>query len=46
MRPRARGVRTRALNGSLAFSPPLVISEDEVDQIVDAIGAALDSMSE
>jgi len=42
----ARGVRTRALNGSLAFSPPLVISEDEVDQIVDAIGAALDSMSE
>ena len=42
----ARGVRTRALNGSLAFSPPLVINEDEVDQIVDAIGAALDSMSE
>ena len=42
----ARGVRTRALNGSLAFSPPLVISEDEVDQIVDAIGASLDSMSE
>ena len=33
----ARGVRVRALNGSLAFSPPLVISEDEVDQIVDTI---------
>ena len=42
----ARGVRTRALNGCLAFSPPLVINEEEVDQIVDAIGAALDSMSE
>ena len=42
----ARGVRTRALNGSLAFSPPLVINEEEIDQVVDTIGAVLDSMSE
>ena len=42
----ARGVRTRALNGSLAFSPPLVIKEEEIDQVVDTIGAVLDSMSE
>jgi len=30
----------------LSFPQPLVINEEEVDQIVDAIGAALDSMSE
>ncbi len=40
----ARGVRIRALEGSLAFSPPLIISEDEVDQIVETIGAVLDSI--
>lgn len=40
----SRGVRTRAVAGSLAFSPPLIISEEEVDQIVETIGAALDSM--
>jgi len=30
----------------LSFSQPLVINEEEVEQSVDAIGAALDSMSE
>lgn len=39
----ARGVRVRALSGSVAFSPPLVISEEEVDLIVETIGAVLDS---
>lgn len=41
----ARGVRARAVtNATLAFSPPLIISEDEVDQVVKTIGAALDSL--
>jgi adenosylmethionine-8-amino-7-oxononanoate aminotransferase len=42
----ARGVRARAVtNATLAFSPPLVISEDEVDQVVKTVGAVLDSLA-
>jgi putrescine---pyruvate transaminase len=41
----ARGVRARAVtNATLAFSPPLIINEDEIDQIVKTIGGVLDSM--
>ena len=40
----ARGVRARAVtNATLAFSPPLSINAEEVDQIVKTIGAVLDS---
>lgn len=38
-----RGLRTRSLGSTLAFSPPLTITEDEVDEIVRILGSALDS---
>ena len=38
----ARGLRTRPLGNSLAFSPPLSITEDEVDEIIKRLGAAMD----
>jgi adenosylmethionine-8-amino-7-oxononanoate aminotransferase len=38
-----RGLRTRAVGTSLAFSPPLSITEDEVDEIVRILGSVLDS---
>ena len=40
----ARGLRTRPLGNSLAFSPPLSITEDEVDEIVKRLGAAMDAV--
>jgi putrescine aminotransferase len=40
-----RGLRTRVVGGNtLAFSPPLSISEDEVDEIVKRLGSVLDSI--
>lgn len=40
-----RGLRSRAVGGNtLAFSPPLTITEDEVDEIVKRLGSALDSL--
>ncbi len=42
----ARGVRARAVtNATLAFSPPLTINEEEIDQVVKTVGAVLDSIS-
>jgi len=32
------------LGNSLAFSPPLAITEDEVDEIVKRLGAAMDAV--
>jgi adenosylmethionine-8-amino-7-oxononanoate aminotransferase len=40
----ARGLRTRPLGNTLAFSPPLIITEDEVDEIVKRLGAAMESV--
>jgi adenosylmethionine-8-amino-7-oxononanoate aminotransferase len=40
-----RGLRSRPLGNTLAFSPPLCINEEEVDEIVKRLGAAMDSMS-
>jgi adenosylmethionine-8-amino-7-oxononanoate aminotransferase len=40
-----RGLRTRPLGSTLAFAPPLVIKEDEVNEIVKRLGAAMDSVS-
>lgn len=40
-----RGLRTRNVGSTLAFSPPLVISEDEVDEIVRILGSVLDSIA-
>lgn len=39
----ARGLRTRAVGNALAFSPPLLINEDEIDEIVRILGAAMDA---
>jgi adenosylmethionine-8-amino-7-oxononanoate aminotransferase len=39
-----RGLRTRNVGSTLAFSPPLSISEDEVDEIVRILGSVLDSI--
>lgn len=41
----ARGLRSRNVGNSLAFSPPLSITADEVDLIVERLGGALDSLS-
>ena len=40
-----RGLRTRPLGNVLAFSPPLSINEEEVDEIVKRLGAAMDSVA-
>ena len=39
-----RGLRTRPLGNTLAFSPPLSINEGEVDEIVKRLGAAMDGI--
>jgi adenosylmethionine-8-amino-7-oxononanoate aminotransferase len=39
-----RGLRSRPLGNTLAFSPPLMINEDEVDEIVKRLGAAMESV--
>lgn len=36
------GVILRALGNSIAFSPPLIITADEIDQMLDRFGLALD----
>jgi putrescine aminotransferase len=36
------GLRSRPLGSTLAFSPPLSITEEEVDEIVKRLGAAMD----
>ncbi len=36
-----RGVILRALGDTIAFSPPLIVSEAEIDQILDRFGEAL-----
>ncbi|GAB4503374.1 MAG: aspartate aminotransferase family protein [Anaerolineales bacterium] len=40
-----RGLRSRPLGNTLAFSPPISISEDEVDEIVKRLGAAMDGVA-
>jgi len=40
----ARGLRTRPVGATLAFSPALSINAEEVDIIVDTVGAAIDSI--
>jgi putrescine---pyruvate transaminase len=39
-----RGLRTRPLGNVLAFAPPICINEEEVDEIVKMLGAAMDSL--
>ncbi len=41
-----RGVILRALGDSIAFSPPLIVSEAEIDQILDRFGEALRDTTE
>jgi putrescine aminotransferase len=40
-----RGLRSRPLGSTLAFAPPLSITEDEVDEIVKHLGAAMESVT-
>ncbi|MBI5878609.1 MAG: aspartate aminotransferase family protein [Chloroflexi bacterium] len=41
----ARGIRARSVpNATVAFSPPLTINEDEIDQIIKTFAAVLDSI--
>jgi adenosylmethionine-8-amino-7-oxononanoate aminotransferase len=41
----ANGLRSRAVGGNtLAFSPSLAISDDEVDMMIDRLGAACDAV--
>lgn len=39
-----RGLRTRMVGSTLAFSPPLVISKEEIDLIISTLGAVMDSV--
>jgi adenosylmethionine-8-amino-7-oxononanoate aminotransferase len=39
-----RGVFTRAMRDILAFAPPLVITEAQVDQLVEAMRGALQAV--
>ncbi len=39
----AKGLRTRNVANVLAFAPPLIINEDEVDEIVRILGSVFDS---
>lgn len=39
------GLRSRPLGATLAFAPPLVINEAEVDEIVKRLGAAMDGLT-
>ncbi len=41
----ADGVIVRAVAGAVALSPPLVLGEDEVDELVGAIARALDKLA-
>ena len=46
LRCREEGVLTRMLVGrALQFSPPFVISEEEIDWLVDRVEAALDAVA-
>jgi putrescine---pyruvate transaminase len=38
------GVRVRPLGGTIAFSPPLIISEDEIDTIINTLADAITSL--
>jgi putrescine aminotransferase len=40
-----RGLRSRPVGNTLAFSPPLAINEEEVDEIVKRLGAAMDGVA-
>jgi putrescine aminotransferase len=40
-----RGLRTRPLGNTLAFSPPICINGEEVDEIVKRLGAAMDAVA-
>jgi putrescine---pyruvate transaminase len=40
-----RGLRTRPVGNSLAFAPPIAINEEEVDEIVKRLGAAMDGVA-
>jgi adenosylmethionine-8-amino-7-oxononanoate aminotransferase len=40
-----RGLRSRALGNVLAFAPPLSIDEEEIDEIVKRLGAAMDAIA-
>ena len=40
-----RGLFTRVMGDILMFSPPLVISEDEVDRIVTIVREALEAVT-
>lgn len=40
-----RGLRTRNVGSTLAFAPPLIISEAEVDEIVRILGGVLDTLA-
>jgi 4-aminobutyrate--pyruvate transaminase len=39
-----RGLRTRNVGSTLAFAPPLSITEDEVDEIIRILGSVLDTV--
>ncbi len=40
-----RGLRTRNVGSTLAFAPPLTITEEEVDEIIRILGSVLDSLT-
>jgi adenosylmethionine-8-amino-7-oxononanoate aminotransferase len=41
----ADGVLTRAVGGAVALSPPLILAEDEIDELVAALARALEKLA-
>jgi beta-alanine--pyruvate transaminase len=39
------GIMFRAVGDSLAFSPPLIVSENQIDEIVDKVGKVIKSLA-
>ena len=39
------GLILRAMGDSLGFSPPLIISEDEIDELLSRFGRAIDRVA-
>ena len=39
------GVICRAINGALAFCPPLVIEENDIDSIIDTAAKAVEEVT-
>ena len=40
-----RGMMVRTTGDTIAMSPPLIVTREQIDEIVDTLGAVLDEVS-